>query len=47
EIVIGSCGGGANLLGISTAFIIDKLENDRDVEIFSAESEKCPILTKG
>lgn len=47
DIVIGSCGGGANLLGISAAFIVDILEKDKKIEIFSAESENCPILTKG
>lgn len=47
DIVVGSCGGGANLLGTSAAFIVDVLENNGNVEIFSAESEKCPILTKG
>ena len=47
DIVVGSCGGGANLLGTSAAFIADKLDNKSDVDILSAESEKCPILTRG
>lgn len=47
DIVIGSCGGGANLLGISAAFIIDYLEHAKNIDIFAAEAEGTPILTHG
>jgi len=47
DIVVGSCGGGANLMGIASAFLADRLEHGRNVEIFSAEAASCPILTKG
>ncbi len=47
DIVVGSCGGGANILGTSAAFIVDYLGSGKQVEVFSAESELCPILTKG
>ncbi len=47
DIVVGSCGGGANLLGASAVFIDDKLNHRKQIEIFSTESELCPILTKG
>ncbi len=47
DIVVGSCGGGANLLGTAATFIVDILETGHPVEIFCAESEHCPILSRG
>lgn len=47
DIVVGSCGGGANLMGIASPFIVDQLETNAGVEIFSAESTSCPIITRG
>ena len=47
DVVVGSCGGGANLLGIAAPFLIDRLTNASDVRVVSAESEKCPILSRG
>lgn len=47
DIVVGSCGGGANLLGISAPFIEEHVENRHQVQIFSAEAAACPIVTKG
>ena len=45
DVVVGSCGGGANLLGIAAPFLIEKLAVGREVSIVSAESENCPILS--
>lgn len=47
DIVVGSCGGGANILGTAAAFIADKIDLKKEVEIFSAEAVSCPILTRG
>jgi tryptophan synthase beta chain len=47
DVVIGSCGGGANLIGTAGTFLADKIEGKSDVHVISAESEHCPILTKG
>jgi tryptophan synthase beta chain len=47
DVVVGSCGGGANLLGIAAPFLVDRLTNASEVRVVSAESEKCPILSCG
>jgi len=47
DLVVGSCGGGANLLGIAAPFIADSLQGKWKGRIVSAESEKCPILSAG
>jgi len=47
DIVIGSCGGGANLLGTAATFLADIVDENRGTRIVSAESEGCPILSEG
>ncbi|AHH98870.1 pyridoxal-phosphate dependent enzyme [Kutzneria albida] len=47
DVVVGSCGGGANLLGISGAFLADRLAGSDGPEVVCAESELCPIVSKG
>ncbi|MBF6476464.1 MULTISPECIES: pyridoxal-phosphate dependent enzyme [Nocardia] len=47
DVVVGSCGGGANLLGVSAAFLAQRVETGRGPDILSAESDMCPIITKG
>lgn len=47
DVVVGSCGGGANILGTASAFIADKLDFGKEIEVFSAEAESCPILSDG
>jgi tryptophan synthase beta chain len=47
DVVVGSCGGGANLLGITGAFLADHVDNGTPVEVVCAESELCPIVSKG
>lgn len=46
-IVVGSCGGGANLLGTAGVFIVDRIRTGRGARVFSAESVHCPILSRG
>jgi len=47
DIVIGCCGGGSNLAGISLPYIRDILAGKRDTEIIAVEPSACPSLTKG
>ena len=48
DIVIGCCGGGSNLAGISFPFIADKVTGDRQhTRIIAVEPTACPSLTKG
>ncbi|MEV7124175.1 pyridoxal-phosphate dependent enzyme [Kitasatospora griseola] len=47
DIVVGSCGGGANLLGISAAYLVDRVAGDGGPEVVCAESSLCPIVSKG
>jgi len=46
DIVIGCCGGGSNLGGISFPFIYDKIHG-RDLRVIAVEPSSCPTLTKG
>lgn len=47
DVVVGSCGGGANLLGIAGAFLADAVHGGRSPEVLCAESDQCPIVSKG
>lgn len=48
DIVIGCCGGGSNLAGISFPFIADKLSGKKKrLRIIAVEPTACPSLTKG
>ncbi|MHB8842087.1 MAG: TrpB-like pyridoxal phosphate-dependent enzyme [Candidatus Aquicultor sp.] len=46
DIVIGCCGGGSNLAGLSFPFIQDKFAG-KDVRVIAVEPTACPTLTKG
>jgi len=46
DIIIGCCGGGSNLAGISFPFLRDKI-NGKDLRVIAAEPASCPTLTKG
>lgn len=46
DIVIGCCGGGSNLAGISFPFIHDKI-GGKKVRVIAVEPASCPTLTKG
>ncbi len=47
DVVVGSCGGGANLLGVAAPYLQQLTETGEGPRILSAESEQCPIITKG
>jgi len=48
DIIIGCCGGGSNLGGVSFPFLYDKIKgNKKDVRIIAVEPTSCPTLTKG
>ncbi len=46
DVVIGCCGGGSNLAGISNTFIRNKI-NGKDTRVVAVEPSSCPSLTKG
>jgi tryptophan synthase beta chain len=48
DVIIGSCGGGSNLAGLSYPFLQDKLAGRRpDLRVVAVEPEACPTLTRG
>ncbi|MGK5522058.1 pyridoxal-phosphate dependent enzyme [Micromonospora sp. URMC 107] len=47
DVVVGSCGGGANLLGIAAPYLAARVDGTADTEVLCAESELCPIVSKG
>jgi len=46
DIVIGCCGGGSNLGGISFPFLYDKMSG-KEVRAIAVEPASCPTLSKG
>lgn len=46
DIIIGCCGGGSNLGGISFPFLQDKI-NGKELRVIAVEPTSCPTLTKG
>jgi len=46
DVIIGCCGGGSNLAGVSFPFLRDKI-NGKDLRIVAVEPASCPTLTKG
>lgn len=46
DIIIGCCGGGSNLGGVSFPFLYDKMHG-KDVRVIAVEPISCPTLTKG
>jgi tryptophan synthase beta chain len=48
DVVIGCCGGGSNLAGLSYPFLADKLTGENPkLRVVAAEPAACPSLTKG
>jgi tryptophan synthase beta chain len=47
DIVIGCCGGGSNLAGVSFPFLRDKIAGSRNPRVIAVEPASCPTLTKG
>lgn len=46
DVVIGSCGGGSNLGGITLPFVPDK-KAGADLRLVAVEPQSCPTLTEG
>jgi tryptophan synthase beta chain len=46
DVIIGCCGGGSNLGGVSFPFLKDKIAG-RDMRVVAVEPSSCPTLTKG
>ncbi len=46
DTIIGCCGGGSNLAGVSFPFLRDKI-NGRELKVTAVEPASCPTLTKG
>lgn len=47
DIIVGCCGGGSNFSGISSPFLMDKLQRGTKVRAIAVEPCACPTLTKG
>jgi tryptophan synthase beta chain len=47
DIVIGCCGGGSNLAGISFPFLADTFSHKKKIRVVAVEPASCPSLTKG
>lgn len=47
DIVIGCCGGGSNLAGISLPYIRDNIAGKTNTRIIAVEPSACPSLTAG
>ncbi len=47
DIVIGCCGGGSNLAGISFPYIHDRISKRKKVRVIAVEPQSCPSLTRG
>jgi tryptophan synthase beta chain len=46
DVIIGCCGGGSNLGGVSFPFLHDKI-NGKQLRVVAVEPISCPTLTKG
>ncbi len=46
DVVVGCCGGGSNLAGLSFPFLQDKI-NGKELRVIAVEPASCPTLTKG
>jgi tryptophan synthase beta chain len=46
DVIVGCCGGGSNLGGVSFPFLYDKI-NGKDIRVVAVEPTSCPTLTKG
>ena len=47
DIVIGCIGGGSNFGGTAFPFAMDKIQNNKKVQIIAVEPKACPSVTKG
>ncbi len=46
DVILGACGGGSNLAGVSFPFLRDKIAG-KDIRVVAVEPASCPTLTKG
>jgi tryptophan synthase beta chain len=46
DVIVGCCGGGSNLGGVSFPFLQDKI-NGKKLRVIAVEPTSCPTLTKG
>ncbi len=46
DVIVGCCGGGSNLAGVSFPFLRDKI-NGKELRVIAVEPISCPTLTKG
>ncbi|MBE5743103.1 MAG: TrpB-like pyridoxal phosphate-dependent enzyme [Clostridiales bacterium] len=47
DIVIGCAGGGSNLGGLISPFMVEKIQGEKDYRIIAVEPASCPSLTRG
>jgi tryptophan synthase beta chain len=47
DVIIGCCGGGSNLAGVSFPFLYDKISGSRNPRVVAVEPISCPTLTRG
>jgi tryptophan synthase beta chain len=47
DVVFASCGGGSNFAGIAFPFLMDKLQQGKNVRLVAVEPSACPTLTRG
>ncbi len=48
DVIVGCCGGGSNLAGVSFAFLADKISGKKpNLRVVAVEPDACPSLTKG
>ena len=47
DIIIGCAGGGSNLGGLISPFMVEKMQGKADYQIIAVEPASCPSLTRG
>jgi len=47
DVVIGCCGGGSNLAGLTFPYARETLRHGRDTDFVAVEPKACPTLTRG
>ncbi len=47
DIIIGCAGGGSNLGGLISPFMVEKIQGKKDYRIIAVEPASCPSLTRG
>lgn len=47
DVVIGCIGGGSNFAGMSFPFLMDKIQENKNIKVIAVEPKACPTVTKG